>query len=399
MFFIYVYVNSAVYSVPSHYGVESGELAGYALAVIAPAAAAAAAWEAGRHRSVHALNTTSTRGAVRRLVAASLPVLTLHLALIATALICARVWVGVWPGDAGWLAVAHLLIVPAEWALIGWFLGQLMPKSVAAALIAGGCWMWLAMPQATANAWVRHLGGFIDGTSTVTDLRQPSVYTIPWLITAGFVLAAGCAASARRHPWTIGLGICAVIASLMAGHALVSGWGYTHPTSMRTVTQACSGRAPRICAPPEYKPYLDKLRREAAAPVERLAMAGVAAPDELRVTSSRASLRPGVWPLYWSLPPAHPMGQQQDFAYSLAESAVAGTAIADGGADCQAPGSLAAAWADLVIGVDEADIRQAMAPQAWTQLHHVRGLPAGEQVRWFTEQATSKILCPSEATS
>ncbi|GAA3229269.1 hypothetical protein GCM10020256_42130 [Streptomyces thermocoprophilus] len=59
--FVYLYMQSAVSTVPSHYGIESGESTIYALATIAPAVAACAAWDSGRMRSVRPMLTTSSR--------------------------------------------------------------------------------------------------------------------------------------------------------------------------------------------------------------------------------------------------------------------------------------------------------------------------------------------------
>lgn len=101
LFYVSLYIDDVTYTVPSKYGVEAGELAAYGMAVIAPAVAGAAAWEAGRHRSLGAIRTTGARRLAQQLLWGATPVLILHLLLVAGALVMARRAVGVWPGEPG----------------------------------------------------------------------------------------------------------------------------------------------------------------------------------------------------------------------------------------------------------------------------------------------------------
>ncbi|MFD7117907.1 hypothetical protein ACFWAA_12755 [Streptomyces sp. NPDC059922] len=388
-----LYIDDATSTGPSRYGVQSGELAAQAIAVIAPAVAGAAAWEAGRHRLLGALSVTGQRRAVRRLLRAAVPVLILLLVLVIGALVVAYRAVGVSPGGAGWLAVAHLIVLSLGWLVIGWCLGLIMPRSVAAPAAGIGCWAWLSMPHATSNPWVRHLGGFIDGLSTVTDVRTPAVYVVPWGVVAGLALAFWVLARMRRRAWAVAVAFAVAAATFTTGRALVVDWGYQRPTSPRSVAMACTGQEPRVCVPPEYKPYAEQLRRDALAPVNKLKDAGVAVPEELRVTSAKVPLKPGTWPLYWSLPP---LGGGQDsgqYAADLAESAVTGTATLAGVDDCRQPGSPAAAWAALVLGVDSQAVQAGLPPTEWAALQKIRRLPAEEQADWFTRTAVSQKRC------
>ncbi|TXS33625.1 hypothetical protein EAO71_02725 [Streptomyces sp. ms191] len=393
LFYVGLYIDDVTYTAPSGYGVQSGELAAFAVAIIAPAVAGAAAWEAGRHRRLGAMRTTSARRIPVQLLRAAAPVLTLQLVLVAGALVVARTAVGVWPGGTGWLAVAHLVVLPLGWLVIGWCLGLVLPRSIAAPAVGISCWAWLSMPHAMANPWMRHLGGFIDGTSTVTDVREPAVFIVPWLIVAGFALAFWSLAGVRRRPWIAAVGILGAIATFTAGRSLVIDWGYRPPTSPRHVAPVCTGQAPRVCVPPEYEPYAAQLRRDALTPLGRLKDAGIPAPQELRVASAVTPLEPGTWPLFWSLPPFGGGGDRVQYTVDLAESAVSGAAALAGVTDCRQPGSPAAAWAALAMGVDEGVIRQGMLPADWAALQKVRGLPVHEQARWFNKTAVSQKHC------
>ncbi|MFJ8002465.1 hypothetical protein ACIQ7D_36075 [Streptomyces sp. NPDC096310] len=388
-----LYIDDATYTAPSKYGVQSGELAAYAIAVIAPAVAGAAAWEAGRHRLLGALTATSQRSAVRQLLWAAAPVLILQFVLVIGSLVAAYHAVGVLPGGAGWLGVAHLIALPFGWLVIGWSLGLLLPRSIAAPAVGIGCWAWLSMPHATANTWVRHLGGFIDGLSTVTDVRTPAVYAAPWGVVTGLAMAFWILARTRRRAWAVALAFAVAAATFTTGRALVVGWGYQHPTEVRGVALSCTGQEPMVCVPPEYEPYAEQLRRDALAPIKKLKVAGIATPKELRITSAKVPLKPGIWPLYWSLPPLRGGQDSTQYTADLAESAVTGTAALAGVDDCRQPGSPAAAWAALVVGVEEQAIKAAVPDTEWVELKKIRQLPTGEQADWFTKAAVSQEHC------
>lgn len=388
-----LYIGDVTYTVPSHYGVESGELAAFPIAIIAPAIAGAAAWESGRHRRLGVMRTTSARPLLRQILRATTPVLILHLVLAAGSLILARQAVGVWPAGAGWLAVVHLILLPVGWLIIGWNLGLLLPRSIAAPAVAIGSWAWLSMPHTLDNAWLRHLGGYIDGTSTVTDIRDSAAYLVPWLATAGLALASWVLIGIPRRTVAVTAALITVAATLLTGRTLVVDWGYHHPRHPRTVTLACTGQAPRVCVPPEYGPYAEQLRLDALAPLKKLTKAGLTAPSELRVTSPDLRLTPGTWPLYWSLPAVHDQPDPDRYAADLAESAIAGVAAAHGITDCRQPGSPAAAWAALTVGINEHEVRQAMRPADWATLESIRRLPARGQADWFTKQAIGQKHC------
>ncbi|MFJ2935093.1 hypothetical protein ACIO8G_20275 [Streptomyces sp. NPDC087219] len=396
MFYAGLYIDDVTYTTPSEYGVESGELAAYGMAIIAPAVAGAAAWEAGRHRLLGAVRNVSARRLTQQLFRAATPVLLLHLLLIAGALVMARRAVGVWPSDAGWLAVAHLIVLPLGWLIIGWCLGMMLPRSIAAPIAGIGCWAWLSIPHTLANSWVRHLGGFIDGTSTVTDVRTSAVYTVPWAVVAGVALALWLFVHMRRRAWGAVTAVVVLAITFATGRILVDDWGYQRPTSPRNVAMTCVEDAPRVCVPPEYKQYAEQLRRDALVPLSRLKAAGLASPQELRITSDAVPLRPGTWPLYWSLPPIHSQPDPGQYAVSLAQSAVVGTAALAGGSDCSQPSAVASAWAALVIGVDEQAMRQAMLETDWAALQKVRRLPTNEQLDWFDKVAVSGGHCPRD---
>jgi hypothetical protein len=398
LFYIGLYIDDVASTVPSQYGVGSGELAAHGMAITAPAIAGAAAWEAGRHRSLGAVRTTGARRPPRQFLWAAAPVLALHLFLATGALVMARKAVGVWPGGAGWLAVAHLVVLPLGWLVMGWCLGEISARSIAAPIAGIGCWAWLTLPHTLRNPWARHLGGFIDGTSTVTDIREPAVYFVPWAVVASLALAMWLFVRMHRRVRGAVAAVLLVAITIVTGRFLVIDWGFQRPTSPRDVAMACLGEAPRVCVPPEYEPHAEQWRLDALVPLDRLKAVGLASPQELRIMSSTHPVKPGTWPLYWS-PPARGSDSSLDqYEASLAQSAAAGTAAQTGVTDCGRPDPLAAAWAALVIGVDEQAVHEQVPETQWETLRKVRRLPAENQVDWFNRTAVNREHCESDVS-
>lgn len=381
-----LYVNDSVFVKSSRYAVESGEAAAYGVLAITPAVAGAAAWEAGRDRLLGAVRGSAARGPVRRFLQAASPVLALQLALSLVALFLARITVGVWPGEAaGLLATAHLVLLPAGWLVIGWTLGILLPRALAAPVAAIGCWVWMAVPQSTGNPYIRHLGGAVDVRSNITDIQVSGAYTVPWLVVAGFALAAVALTGARRRPWQAAVALAVAAVTFLTGRALVLDWGYQIPFKPRDVALRCVGAEPRLCVPPEYPGDSAYDRRQLIGPLHELEAVGVPMPRELRVASDELPLGPGVWPLHTA------------YADDLADAAAVGTAHAHAGpGECRIPGEQARAWAALVIGLPDPDAQGSLSYDDWVEVQRVRELPAPEQADWFEQAATTGLRCQKD---
>lgn len=386
--FVSLYMQSTVVTVPSHYGIESGESTIYALASIAPAVAACAAWDSGRMRHIRHMLTTSTRSRSSLTLFIGTPIAALGTVLLVLAVVLARINTGVFPSDAGWTALAHVIIVSGEWAVIGWYVGGRLPKSIAAPAAAALCWAWLAMPHAMSNAWLRHLGGFIDGTSTITDVHRPEIYFVPWIFTGCLTAVAWLLTrtGSRRIFFPAGAGAAA--AALLAGHAAVSGWGYGNPETVRAVDSVCSGTAPQICVPPEYRSYIPRIRNSTQDPLSALVAAGVTQPERMEILSPSVKPAPGIWRLHWSLPVVHQQAAYHTAADVMAISAVEGTAAQHGKQACGGPSAPELVWATAVAG-DKDEVRQGTDPQLWALVGPVLDQPVKQQSAWFTQQVVN----------
>ncbi|KQX40647.1 hypothetical protein ASD97_39740 [Streptomyces sp. Root63] len=392
LFYLNSFVTAGNFWGVHGYGLASGEFASWGITAIVPAVAGAAAWEAGRQRHVEDLRRVSSRGPVRQWLWASRPVFALHLVLVVGALIMTRMTVGVWPSASGLLAVGHLLVIPCAWIVIGWVVGVLCPRAVAALIAAVGSWVWLAIPQSmSAPAW-RHLNGFITENSTLTDTLDPLVYLVPWLVTAGLTVAVVLIVGVRRRPWLVVVSVAVLAATILTGRSFVSDWGHSPLAHARVGHTVCVGKSPTLCLPEEYEGKAASLRNSSLPALEELRASGVPSPRTLRLASDELDLEPGTWPLYWS-----PENSTEQLRVDLARSAVAGVAALHGIRDCRQP-YLADTWALLVVGIDEEDVRASVPEQDWKQVQRIRQLPAEQQAQWFSKAAQDQTHCVGGAT-
>ncbi|TRV80103.1 hypothetical protein FKN01_07815 [Streptomyces sp. 130] len=375
-----------------NYGPASGEFAAWGITVITPAVAGSAAWEAGRQKVLGGIRETSARNVVQQWLWAIRPVMALHLTLVAAAIALAKLTVGVWPAGAGLLAVAHLLVLPCGWMIIGWVVGLFCPRAVAAPAVAVGTWAWLAVPPSISSPSWRHLTGFETEGSTLTDTLDPLVYFIPWLVTAGFAGALLLMAGARRRPWLVAASAALVVGTLLGGRSLVADWGFSPLTKARLGHTVCIGREPAVCVPEEYETDAAKIRLQALPALKALGGSGVPFPMALRLASADLPAEPGTWPLYWS-----PDTSLEQLDIDLARSAVTGTAALHGVRDCRQP-SIAATWALLKVGVNEKKVQESTTPQEWAQLLRIRELSAKQQAKWFTSTVQDQTHCVAGIT-
>ncbi|WP_327253240.1 DUF7224 domain-containing protein [Streptomyces sp. NBC_01244] len=313
----------------------------------------------------------------------------LHLVLVVAALVLAWSTVGAWPSGRGLWAVAHLLVLPLGWGIVGWILGTLLPRAVAAPLAAVGSWAWMAMPHSSSSPSLRHLGGWVIENSTLTDLVDPLAYVIPWLVITGFAGAAIVLTGARRQPVVAAaVALALIVSTVVIGLRMVEGWGYSPRMEPRAARMACVGQRPSMCVPTEYGTARAERVRDAALPaIDKLEAAGLPRPEVVRLVSATLPPKAGNWPLLWS----DGMAPDQ-LAISVARSAVTGVAANAGVKDCR-QSSLADAWATIAAGLEAEKVKQMTSPSQWEEISKVRSRSAADQARWFSDAARSQKHC------
>ncbi|MFB0628347.1 hypothetical protein [Streptomyces sp. AB3(2024)] len=394
LFYAGVVVQANAVTAGTDFGVLSGEYAGQSLPIVTAAVAASAAWEAGRQRALTEFVKSSVRSPLQRVLYALLPTVALHVVLVTTMVALGWQLQGVPPSGAGWLAVAHLVVIPLGWMAIGWAIGTVAPRSIAAPLAGILGWILLLFPASLATPWYRHLFGTIIENSTVTDVRAPAAYLIPWAFTTVMALAVWIAITLKPRVAGVLVGLAVLAASLVVGRGAVIDWGYVRPDEPRALQYTCAGASPKVCFPVEYADYVGKASDDIRPPLAALARAGIALPDELRLQSARVPVTPGIWPYEWYLPRRGTVVTRGDTVSDLAETVLAGTARDQGVAKpCNMPGSAASAWAMLVMGADTTQMRQMVPPEMSAELDAVRKRSVGDQADWFRAQARSQKHC------
>ncbi|WP_445402512.1 DUF7224 domain-containing protein [Streptomyces sp. LE64] len=382
-----LYVTDQVFREAQGYGVGAGETAALGVVAISPVVAGAAAWEAGRQQRLGDLSLVRVRGSASTWLGAVAPVLILHLVLVGCAVALARFHMGVWPEAQGWWGVLHLLLLPWGWLVIGWALGVMIPRTVAAPVAAAVPWVALAATHAMSAPFWGHLGGFITEGSTLTDVLDPLVFLVPWSVTAALAGAVMLLIGARRRPWLALVSAAVAMGTLVTGRAVVSDWGHGPLRVPRAGHTVCAGRAPVVCLPEEYAEHLDEVRRSTLPRLDALREAGLPAPRTIGMASRELGPVAGTWPLSWS--PGLPPGE---FDVVLARAAVGGTAARHGVRDCGWP-SIADVWAMVVMGTPERAARDVLVDEEWAELRRVRALPAPQQADWFTTTAREQRHC------
>ncbi|MFJ7423784.1 hypothetical protein ACIQXD_35070 [Streptomyces uncialis] len=121
----------------------------------------------------------------------------------------------------------HLFVVPWGWLVIGWTLGVMIPRAVAAPVAAAAPWVSLTATHAMSAFFWRHPGGFITEGSTLTDVLDPLVFVVPWLATAALAAAVVMLTGARRRPWLPVVTVTVAVEALVVGRAVVTDWGHS----------------------------------------------------------------------------------------------------------------------------------------------------------------------------
>ncbi|MEU3192672.1 hypothetical protein ABZ686_18995 [Streptomyces sp. NPDC006992] len=256
---------------------------------------ALSAWEAGRLQQdgVWLLAPVRTRF---RIAAGSLwPVLALGWSMPALAAGLALAQEGVaptlgalqLPAMAALLAVAH--------CVIGFSAGHLMPRLIAAPLLAVGVFYLVAFAGAgqfsdTDANWSRHLSGAYSGFLAFGELATWSSLAAQALPTVG--LAAGIALlwCGRRTAAARGVVVAAacLVTAVASGAAYrtASAWGVSAPVERADLSAHCAGEQPRVCVPRAADHTLDKARETVNDVVTELRSAGATVRMPHKVTDS-----------------------------------------------------------------------------------------------------------------
>ncbi len=253
----------------------------YALAYAA--AAGLGVWESGRLRKAHIWESLPSRSRYRVAANILLPVVIPSWAvlLLPPAISLARS--GTAPTlDSLRLPLMGMLVVVCH-AIAGFALGSVLPRLIAAPVVAVVDWIAVAFTRATEPYWLRHVSG---------QFSDIGFGEVPRLVSlAAPVLLAGGVAVGLLLLWlplgprvlrgVLAFGVAAV--GVLGAQHLARDWPHDPPMATGQAPMDCSGVKPRVCVARVASGNLDRAQREASRTLSTLRAAGVpvAAPDQI----------------------------------------------------------------------------------------------------------------------
>ncbi|MFI7386659.1 hypothetical protein [Streptomyces sp. NPDC049813] len=253
----------------------------YALAYAA--AAGLGVWESGRLRKARIWETAPSRSRCRVAADVLLPVVMVAwtVLLLPPAISLARSGTAPTP-DSLRLPLTGMLIVVCH-AVAGFALGSVLPRLIAAPVVAVVDWIAVAFTRATEPYWLRHVSGQFAGVG-FGEVPRPVSLVAPVLL-AGGVAAGLLLLWLPRGPrvlrGVLALGVAA--AGVLGAQHLARDWPHDPPTATGQAPTDCSGAHPQVCVPRVASGNLDRARREASRTLSTLRAAGVpvTAPDRI----------------------------------------------------------------------------------------------------------------------
>ncbi|WP_407555370.1 hypothetical protein QOM21_36395 [Streptomyces sp. Pv4-95] len=360
--------------------------AAFALPFVAPACAAAGAWEGSRLTRGNVARWAPTRSALGIALPLLVPVFVLGAVgiAVAAALTISTGRPGVGTPPIGMVVV--WLVILAAHAMAGFLLGKRLPLVVAAPIALVLSFVLTAYPAALEPLWLRHM--VTGGMSSCCSLDQvPSWRAAASAVVLGIGVIGACALAltgVRRQARTF-----VISAALVVGLA-GSGWlAYglpADPVSARSDDQLqCNGQEPRVCLWPELpRPAL--VRESASDAKDRLHQAGLTVPSTLTMEEhpGKGALFIGAW--------ADPTAVEVRAGLGTALLPSGPPACAQSGSAF--PGAAAygptAAWLAMTAGADVQEVAGRYGEKESAVAKRVMKASHDKQLAWF--QHNNKAL-------
>ncbi|MGH3312127.1 MAG: DUF7224 domain-containing protein [Streptomyces sp.] len=345
------------------------------------------------------------RSRTRIAVDALLPVLILAWLMLVLPVGVGLIQTGVAPTAASLTLPAMAMVVSAAHVVIGFAVGLVVPRLIAAPVLAVGVFFTVASSWSSGTSfWPRHLSGQYP-----TGLDFGELPTLASLVP--HVLFAGSIATGlvlllllRQMALRLLLAIAVIVAGTVTSYAMVDSWGPHPELSTHNAPVTCTGNQPRICMPRGTAKRAPEVRRQAVVVMGRLSKAGVKVQEPRTITDTvlngrfgRASTRET-----WQLPLTHAIDRQA-LRYAVTREAV--------GIPCKHPEQGAAQrlmlWASAVSGAPRAGLHRQQEEvfseaakqrlsRSRAQVTEVRTRSASQQAGWYRE--TARHACRGTAS-
>ncbi|UNS95089.1 hypothetical protein MMF93_00385 [Streptomyces tubbatahanensis] len=272
---------------------------------------ALSAWEAGRLTQDGVWRLASVRSRLSIAAGALWPVLALGWLMLALAAGLALAQEGVAPTPGSLQLPAMAAVLTLGHCVIGFTVGRLAPRLLAAPLLAVGVFYLVAFAGAGqfsdggAN-WSRHLSGSYAGFLAFGELATWSSLAAHVLPTIGLAAGLGLLWCGSRSTLTRVIAVvaaCLVTAGASTtAYRIASDWEETPPTTRAHLPTACAGELPRVCVPRQADQILDRARNTITDVTTTLGTAGVHVDMPRKVTDSLLEGRYRTTGTEWHLP-------------------------------------------------------------------------------------------------
>ncbi|WP_050514976.1 hypothetical protein [Streptomyces rimosus] len=376
--------------------------AAYAFAYAA--VAALAAWEGGRLKEAGVWRLAPARSRYRIAVGALWPVVVLGWLTVILPVVVALVDYGVWPTGPSLRPVWLAMVMCLAHAVIGFAVGQRVPKAIAAPVLAIGVWVVVSYSVTLDPAWLRNVSGAFFNKLMLGE-------AVPYRVLLPHVLLTGSIALALALGWArlgkavlrMVLALAVIAAGSGTACAMAADWGYTPPLLADQAPMACSGSAPRVCVPRTLGGVLKPAQREVSEVIKAFGAAGVGLAPALVSDSLTQGRQAGERPSTartWR-PPLTAAAREGQLRYAVTVAAVVPPCLRPDPARMLA----ATLWAtgltgtqrdlrkDVVTNSTGAPDEMAVRDRAEQAYLKARTLPEDEQATWY--RATLRAACPA----
>lgn len=248
-----------------------------ALGFIAPIAAAAGAWEAGRLRRAGWVHAPHVRRPITIAAWALLPVVIAGCIELGAAVFYSVWSMGVPIPDLRVVGASFAII--AVHALVGFGVGRHVEVVIAAPAVLIIDWFWMAVPRALEPFWIRHLNGDLSACCQTDAELAPEVLGAGLIVGAGLFTLGIIAVHARRLLALV-VGVIPVTISLAIGMRLVYNFGPTAEVPRSPTDLICTDQSTVVCVWPEHRPQLDSVAKIADRAASAWSATGLRLPRE-----------------------------------------------------------------------------------------------------------------------
>ncbi|MER5739798.1 hypothetical protein ACH4Q7_08605 [Streptomyces roseolus] len=375
--------------VTPHYWPSATGSAAFALPFVAAACAAAAAWEGARLTKGHVFDQPTVRGPLAIAFPVLLPVLAMGLLGILVALLTSATAADVPLGlpDFGILAAVAAMLVAHT--LVGYVLGRVLPRVLAAPVALIGSFFIGAYPASWSTIWLRYLvGGGLSNCCSIDTSVDPRA------LAGTIIFATAVAGAALLLIYRGGKAVPLTVACTLVAGGVFGTWLFARdlgadPLQARaTDALVCDDtKQPKVCLWPEVEnPQM--VRREARVAAARLTTAGVHLPGTLTMA---AHPEPGELKLGIA-PDVSKAGIAEGVASGLLPSPPECALNGDPYPAAVAAGPLAA-WLYATAGVPDEAVAGRFGTQEGSLAKKVRQLAPGKQLAWYQQNRAALASC------